>query len=261
MASNQHTVEQPRTILFCYAHPDDESFGPGGTIARYADAGVEIVLVCATLGEAGKAGDPPICTPEELPQVRRQELMAATAVLGISRVELLGYHDKKLDQVPFAEGVDRIVQMILKYRPEVVVTFPPGGISGHPDHVVINGWTIEALRQIHQRFSGSREGLLPRLYYNTAPEFFRVFKMDPPHPFDSLVNVRVEVGPWIQRKIEALRCHRSQHLSVDRLLSAMQKGDKQSDQFLWESYLHVDVASGQVATPPSDVSLLVPPVD
>lgn len=238
-------VSRNTTLLFSYAHPDDESFGPGGTIARYADAGVRVILVCATLGEAGKAGDPPICTPEELPEVRRQELMAAAKVLGIARVELLGYRDKELERVSFAEGVERLVSLLKRYSPDSVVTFPPGGISGHPDHLVIQRWTLAAV----QRYQ--REGAPVRLFYHTAPEFFRLFNMQPHHELDRRYNVRIEITRWLDRKIQALRCHRSQHLSADRLISALESvRERGLSEPVWEHYLHIDPRTGEEAPPP-----------
>lgn len=245
-----------RTILFSYAHPDDESFGPGGTIARYSDAGVRIVLVCATLGEAGKAGDPPVCTPDELPQVRKQELMAAAQVLGVHHVELLGYRDKELDQVELEEGISRIEAMLQQYEPESVVTFPPGGISGHPDHLVVQKWTLEAVRR---RRAGQSQPV-PRLYYTTVPaDFFEILGVKPHHPLDVNSNVRIRVSPWLDRKIEALRRHRSQHLSVDPLLAALEEFGR--EMVAWEHYLHIDPVTGEASPPPHPDSLLDPPID
>ncbi len=90
-----------RKLMFIYAHPDDETFASGGTIARYAlQSDCEIVLFCTTRGEAGKPGNPPLCTQEELGEVRSRELEAAAQVLGIDRVILRDYGDGRLSEDP-----------------------------------------------------------------------------------------------------------------------------------------------------------------
>ena len=86
-------MRAPR-LLFIYAHPDDESFAVAGISRMYADQGVEIALVTATRGDAGRAGEPPICSRGELPAVREAELRTAARLLGIGRVTVLDYLDK-----------------------------------------------------------------------------------------------------------------------------------------------------------------------
>ena len=88
-------------MLFCFAHPDDESFSGAGVAMKYAETGVRSVLVTATRGERGKVGDPPVCTPEELPACREHELRNALAIIGIAELHLLGYRDRELaDSTP-----------------------------------------------------------------------------------------------------------------------------------------------------------------
>lgn len=211
-----------RTLMLVFAHPDDESFGPGGTAARCADAGVRVVLVCATLGEAGKVGHPPVCRPEELPAVRRQELLAAARVLGIAEVELLGYPDRGCAEVPAGQAVERLLGLLLRHRPEVVVTFPPGGISGHPDHLAVRAWTEAAVRE------AAAQGLSARLYYYTVPALPQLTGEQPRHPLDACYHVRIDVRPWLPRKLAAIRCHRTQHLSAERILGRWRAGSEDS---------------------------------
>jgi|SRR5215472_10621021 len=132
-------------LLAVLAHPDDESLGFGGTLARYADEGIETYLVTATRGEAGrfgslgKSGD-----PVELGRVREAELRSAAAVLGIREVSILGYPDGAVDQVPFAVAIREIVSHIGRIQPDVIVTFGPDGAYGHPDHIAISQFTTTA---------------------------------------------------------------------------------------------------------------------
>src|SRR5881227_3837675 len=122
-------------LLAVLAHPDDESLGFGGTLAKYAVEGVETYLVTATRGERGrfgalgKSGD-----PVEVGRVREAELRAAAAVLGIREVSVLNFPDGGVDEVPAETAVRTIASHIRRIRPHVIVTFGPDGAYGHPDH-------------------------------------------------------------------------------------------------------------------------------
>jgi LmbE family N-acetylglucosaminyl deacetylase len=125
-------------LLLVLAHPDDESLGNGGMVAKYAAEGVETYLVTATRGEQGWFGpeeeDP---GPEELGRIREAELREAAAVLGVREVSFLDYRDGKLDQAPADDVVAKIVGHIRRVKPHVVVTFDQNGLYGHPDHIAI----------------------------------------------------------------------------------------------------------------------------
>ncbi len=133
-------------LLFVLAHPDDETLGNGGTIARYADEGIEVHLVTATGGEEGWFGAPEENPgPEELARIREKELRGAAEVLGVSGVSLLGYHDGVLANASTPEVVGKIVSHIRRIRPQVVVTFDQNGLYGHPDHIAITQFTTAAV--------------------------------------------------------------------------------------------------------------------
>ncbi len=121
------------------AHPDDESLGTGGALAKYGAEGVATYLVTATRGEGGRFGEavekPP---PEVVGRAREAELRAAAAELGVREVTILGYPDGALDQADPAEAQERIAAEIRRVRPQVVVTFGPEGAYGHPDHIAVS---------------------------------------------------------------------------------------------------------------------------
>jgi len=120
--------------MFVFAHPDDETFGPGGTIARYAREGVRISVVIATSGQAGRAGGF-ASTPEELGRVREDEARAAGRYLGVSTIHFFGYMDGKLDEADETEVEEKVVRLLREERPDVVVTFGPEGAGNeHRDH-------------------------------------------------------------------------------------------------------------------------------
>lgn len=125
-------------LLAVLAHPDDESLGVGGTLAKYAAEGVETYLVTATRGERGRFGSRgKTADPAEVGSVREAELRAAAAVLGIREVSILGYPDGGVDQVDATMAIRAIVSHIRRLRPDVIVTFGPEGAYGHPDHIAI----------------------------------------------------------------------------------------------------------------------------
>jgi len=128
----------PLKLMCVLAHPDDESLGAGGALAKYAAEGIETYVVTATRGERGWPGDPKDDPgPTALGRLREAELRCAARSLGVREVSLLGYVDGDLDQAQPAEMVAKIVQILRRVRPQVVVTFGPDGVYGHPDHIAI----------------------------------------------------------------------------------------------------------------------------
>lgn len=135
----------PRSLLLCFAHPDDESFFAAGTARKYIEAGVNVVLVCGTRGERGSVGDPPLATIETLPQVRERELREAARIIGVSEVHVLDYHDQHLAEAPPEEMAEHIGGLIRRHRPDVVMTFDPNGGNRHTDHIAISRFTSDAI--------------------------------------------------------------------------------------------------------------------
>jgi LmbE family N-acetylglucosaminyl deacetylase len=133
-------------LLAVLAHPDDESLGFGGTLAKYAAEGVETYLVTATRGERGRFGSHGKCgDPAEIGRVREAELRAAAAELGIREVCVLSYPDGDVDQVEAGIAIRAIVSHIRRIQPHVVLTFGPEGAYGHPDHIAISQFTTAAV--------------------------------------------------------------------------------------------------------------------
>jgi LmbE family N-acetylglucosaminyl deacetylase len=136
----------PLKLMCILAHPDDESLGMGGILARYAAEGIETHLVTATRGERGRNRDGTRSLPiDELGRIREGELRAAAAVLGVSEVRFLDYLDQALDQADPAEALAKLVGHLRRVRPQVVVSFGPDGGYGHPDHVAISQFATAAV--------------------------------------------------------------------------------------------------------------------
>src|SRR6476660_555484 len=136
-------------LMAVLAHPDDESLGVGGTLAKYAAAGVEVFLLTATRGDGGRyrgyrVGDERHPGPAALAAIREAELRAAATVLGVRDVALLEYRDQQLDRADPRQVIADIVAHLRRVRPDVVVTFAADGAYGHPDHIAISQLTTSA---------------------------------------------------------------------------------------------------------------------
>jgi len=161
-------AQEANGILCVFAHPDDESFGVGGALAAYAARGVSVDLLCATRGQAGQLGDPPVTTQENLGAVREEALREAAQLLGMREVVMLDYEDGQLCNVPYAPLLAAVMNAYRRLRPAAVVCFGPNGISGHPDHIVTHRAATEAFWRLRGEVPE-----LQRLYYPAIPRFFR----------------------------------------------------------------------------------------
>ncbi|UCH85209.1 MAG: PIG-L family deacetylase [Candidatus Latescibacterota bacterium] len=130
-------VTNKKTILGVFAHPDDESMGPGATFAKYAAAGHRVAFATATDGGAGRLFDKRPQDNYELRKLRRQETTAAAQTLGIEFLGFMGLQDGVLERVNVLDIELEIVRIIRKVKPDVLVTFHGSGISHHPDHRVM----------------------------------------------------------------------------------------------------------------------------
>ena len=225
---------QPRTfnVLAVFAHPDDEGFGCGGTLAALVAEGHQVTLVCATNGDVGEISDPSLATPETLWQVRQGELRSAMDVTGIEDVRFLNYRDSgmpgwednnhpgSLFQAPEEEVVDQLESMIRELTPDLVITHDPTGGYGHPDHMTICQRTQAAVERC-------RDDSGPLLYYVCFPRSFfqrmwnKMVELELRPPFsaddtealgtpDDEVTTTLNVGQYVSVKKESLERHRTQ---------------------------------------------------
>ena len=206
-------------ILFSFAHPDDESFSAAGTAMKYRAAGVRTVLVTATRGEQGKAGDPPVCAPDQHAACREEELREAARIIGFDEVHVLDYRDRELAHAPPGAIGLSLVSIIRRTKPSVVASFDPNGFNVHPDHVAISRFTADAVAAAADPRWYPDTGdphIVPRAVWTppiSAWEVGRTEHLDQRPGADFLLDVT----PWRDRRVAALRAHRSQHLSIDRL--------------------------------------------
>jgi mycothiol conjugate amidase Mca len=234
--------------MFVHAHPDDEAFGSAGTLARYSAEGVSTCLVVATRGEAGEIHDPDLNEEEARPrlgQIREQEMRRAAEILSITHLDFLGYEDSDMagrpgnanprcfHQSSLDEATGRLVALIRRYRPQVLVTYPPNGGYNHPDHVRSHLVAAAAFQDAGNagRFPEAGPAWQPQKLYGIAfsrramRDLWQAMReRDYPNPFpdqpsdeapewgapDEALTAAIDVAAYVPRAREALRRHRTQ---------------------------------------------------
>ena len=187
-----------KRMLVILAHPDDESFAAGGTLAKYAHQDVLIILLCATRGEAGIPG----VISEEAGDIRERELRQAAEHLGIE-VYFLGYPDGKLANTNPEFLLEQIACWIDLVQPQVILTFGPEGVSGHPDHVMISYIVTQAYDLSYKK------GLL--LYIRPSEATVLGCGVSFSNSEDGKPVVEVDISDYKLEKVRAIQCHASQN--------------------------------------------------
>lgn len=216
-------------IAAIFAHPDDEAFSIGGTLAAFTDRNATVTLISATRGEEGEISRPYMATRETLGQVREQELRNAASVLGVSDVRFLDYRDSGMsgddaNRNPAAfiqhatdEIARKIIVILEDIRPAIVITFSEDGVYLHPDHIHIHKSVVEANRLA--------SNLFPHLYFVSAPREHLLNLANQDHgafgdmpeerrnqlgqPLASFTHI-VDVSPYYDRKFDSFRAHQTQ---------------------------------------------------
>src|SRR5579864_827789 len=184
-----------RRLMAVLAHPDDESLGVGGTLAKYAAEGVETFLLTATRGDSGRygayrLGDAGHPGRPALGSIRERELRAAASALGVREVALLDYPDQQVDRANPREAIAAIVDHLRRVRPDVVVTFGPDGAYGHPDHIAVCQFTTAAL-------VAAADPAIAKLYYIAWPASTWAAYQSALKTLTSVVDgVERQVVPW-----------------------------------------------------------------
>ena len=216
-----------QTLLAIFAHPDDETYRAGGTLALLAQKGAQVWVLCATRGELGI----PKFSPEEAGEIRQAELECACRTLGIEPPRFLDYRDGMLPQVNEGQAIEELVRAIRELRPQALLTWPPDGVSGHTDHIAVSRWTSKAFRLAadpsaypeHQA-AGLSPHAVSALYHIAIPRSLaEALKMAHLHTIpDEAVTLTVDVSAVWDTKMAAIHCHRSQ-MNNSPILSASEE--------------------------------------
>ena len=233
-------------LLACFAHPDDEAFPVGGVLAAHAQRGVDVRLITTTLGEEGEIRQEGSATRETLGEIRRVELSCAVRALGLASNDVWDYRDSGMAgwasnedprafiRAPSDEVVERLVLEMRRFRPQVVLSFGPDGLYGHPDHIAICNHATEAFRLAADPSAFPdqlADGLEPhqpqRLFYSVRPSGFRREWADAlrgegidwplPTPEqerqgvpEDEIHLGLDVSPELEAKMACILCHRTQ---------------------------------------------------
>jgi mycothiol conjugate amidase Mca len=233
------------SLMTVHAHPDDEAIGTGGILARYSDERLQTVLVTCTGGEVGEIADPALAAPENLAEIRERELRAACEILGVRQLYLLGYRDSGMAGTPdndhpesfnkanLDEATGKLVGLVRRERPQVLVTYDDNGFYGHPEHINANRIAVAAFEAAGDaaRYPDAGPPWQPlKLYYTAIPRsgietFARLMReagVEPPFEEtpegvepefgtpDELVTTYVDVSAQLERKRRALLAHATQ---------------------------------------------------
>ena len=263
---------QQLTLMAVHAHPDDESSSTGGVLARYSDEGVRTVLVTCTNGEYGdgpehvKPGQDGH-DPEQVAKTRRAELELACEHLGVTHLEMLGYHDSGMPdwefkdhghvfcQVPLDESVGRLVELIERYRPDVIVTYDDNGGYNHPDHLRAHEVAVAAFessrvpsklyfiarrRRDWQKLAAAMEAAgieIPSRMRNT-PDPEMVKRME---EVEARITTSVDTTAVADRKRAALAAHASQ---LDESWWVRLPPETVSEVFVEETFIRAEDRTG-----------------
>ena len=230
------------SALVVFAHPDDEGFSCGGTLAKLVALGVRVTVVCATNGDVGEISDPSLATPETLAQVRKEELRRAMAVTGVPDLRFLDYrdsgmegaadnqHPNSLNQAQEHQVIERLSDIINEVQPALVITHDPTGGYGHPDHITVYRLVTQAFSSTGPGVGGAtplEPGETRALYYSCFPRsvFRRMWQamldagITPPFASvdadsigtpDDVVTTTLDVSEFVETKIASLKCHQTQ---------------------------------------------------
>jgi len=216
------------TLVAIFAHPDDEAFGTGGTLAKYAHEGVEVHLITATLGEAGQVASPDMKLTRPLSAVREQELRCACQQYGIKELHLLGYVDGQTTVAPQGAAVYRIVKLLRRLKPQVVISFGPDGVYGHFDHLAVHRWATAAVQLAGQTgcwpeagpphpvakfyHRALRQDLVDQMEQLMGRNFVSMDGVPFPfvgYPADQITTI-IDICDYAETKLAGIRCHASQ---------------------------------------------------
>jgi len=223
-------------FLFAFAHPDDETFSSGGTIAKLTQKKHKVSLITATKGEAGELGNPPITTRDKIGETRAEELRKAAKILGISTIHFLGFIDGKIRFIRNKNLEGKISSILKKEKPDIVITFDKLGGSNHPDHKAISRATTKVFKEYKNLAKKN-----VKLYHTAMPKsFIKKFEKEGLgyNAFgkvkgvkDSDITTVINIENSLKTKIKALKEHKTQHQDWERFLKRTNIADLKNEFF------------------------------
>lgn len=206
------SLKQKPVLLFVFAHPDDDAFGPSGSLITLATE-YDIYFLCATKGESGENHSNE--QNAQLSAIREAEVRASAKVIGAKDVFFLGFHDGDLSNNLYHALADRIQTYVDTYKPEVLLTWEPKGVSGHIDHIVVS----MVCHFVFERSPSIQKLMLYCLTTYQTDEFLEnYFIYRPPGYERSQVDVIYDTSEVWDQKMKAMECHKSQKGDFEKIL-------------------------------------------
>jgi N-acetylglucosamine malate deacetylase 2 len=210
-----------KPVVAVFAHPDDEVFGPGGTMALMARER-DVYIICITNGDAGLNSLKDSNNEKSLSEIRPDELRASAAAIGVKEVFFLGYVDGTLSNSVYHEIADKVQLKVQELDPEILLTYEPRGVSGHIDHVAASMITSYVFEH----------SSVQELWYYCMNEYARSFQKPyfiyfPPGYKDDEISKVVDIEPVWDQKVEAMLKHESQKHDIENILGAFRKRRKE----------------------------------
>ncbi len=202
-----------KSVVCILAHPDDEAFGPGGTIAKLSKEN-DVYLLCATKGEAGLEGK-----VKDIANIREKELMKSANILGVKKVYFLGFEDGTLCNNLYHKLASAIKEKLDFLKPQILITFEPRGVSGHIDHMTVSMVTTYVFQ---------KSAYIKKLCYYCLPDWLikkmrermsEYFIYFPPGYKKSDIDIVIDTSSVWEKKVEAMKKHQSQIRDVNRILN------------------------------------------
>lgn len=206
-----------KNLVCVFAHPDDEAFGPGGTIAKLSKK-YNIYLLCATKGEAGQNAT----GRGSIAKIREQELLNSANVLGIKKVYFLGFKDGTLSNNIYHKLAAKIRSHLVKLKPSIVLTYEPLGVSGHIDHItvaMVTMFVVKKLKFVKELW----QVCMPENHSRLREDYYICFS---PGYKKSEINKTIDIEDVWDKKVEAMRQHKSQYKEFQTLTAWTSKFPK-----------------------------------
>lgn len=208
-----------KIIIGIFAHPDDEAFGPGGTLVKLSKEN-DVYLICVTNGGSGQNS---LNSKKNLGEIRSLELRESAKVLGVKEVYFLGFEDGNLSNNLYHKVADEIKKVLDEIKPDIIITFEPRGVSGHIDHIAVSMissfifWKSKFINEMWQFCGISNDNFEKQDYFIYFPPGYKKEEVDKVVKTDDV---------W-DTKVKAMLCHKSQAHDLERFLSFIEKAPKE----------------------------------
>ena len=212
----------PKPLVAIFAHPDDETFGPAGTLAKFASER-DVYILCVTSGEEGENHHQGK-SDKLVHELRREEIKRASKILGVKKVFFLGFHDGELCNKNYHALANSITKKLKKLKPDTILTFEPQGISGHLDHIAVAMVTQYVFDRLDFIKTLMFYATLAKNERDTRKDYFVYF----PEGYDEKdIDLIIDTSKFWEKKVRAMQEHKTQKKDMESILAHYSKLPKE----------------------------------